>query len=306
MKKLPILYSETFRNNRFCPKENEEAYKGVYYVLSKNKTDIKPLLLLITAELFGGRAEEYLPAAYAMELFNYSGIVLQDVVDQYAGGNGRPSSFEQLTPSGSIITGDQLIILSYKYLSTVKTDHLREIMSMFNKSVVNFVKGQQLSLGFQQPFPHSFSEYINIISLQSAELTSLSLRIGALLGGASVADQDIMSDTGKLLGLGIQLQNEWESVYVKNELSPIESPFIYYKAAELADDSEKLLLLREFENKTGDRVELNDLLEKLNVKKITADTAKQYYNASLKALESLKIEKQKINKLVESINSVAS
>jgi geranylgeranyl diphosphate synthase type II len=306
MRNIHAVYSSTFERLKFSPNANEDAYEGVYYILSKNQKDIKPLLLLHVAELFGGKIEDCLPAAYAMELFNNSGIVLEDVVCQYAPFNRRPSNYEQLSLSGSIITGDQLIILSYKYISMINSDHLREVVQMFNNSVVNFVKGQQLSLGLQNPDTISFSDYIHIISLQSADLMSLSFRIGALLGGADYSDIKIMSEAGKNLGLSIQLQNEWDKVYLKNEMSQIENPFIFYKTLELASDSQKQILLQGFENDNGQSSELQDIFKYLDVKQKTSDSINHYYQEALTGLENLSIEKQKITKLVETINSLNS
>jgi len=306
MRSIPAVYSSTFESTRFSPAENEEAYQGVYYVLSKNQKDLKPLLLLYIAEMFGGKTEDCLPAAYAMELFNNSGIVLKDVVDQYSPLKQRTSDFKQLTPAGSIITGDQLIILSYKYLSMIQSEHLREVMQMFNNSVVKFVKGQQLSLGFQNPDPISFSDYIDIVSLQSAELMSLSFRIGALLSGAGTSDLKVISESGKNLGLSIQLQNEWDNVYIKNEVSQIESPFIFYKAFEIASDEQKKMLLDGFENDKSPSSELRNIFETLDVKQKTSETIECYFRAALRDLESLSIEKQKSGKLVDTIKTLNS
>lgn len=108
----------------------DEAYEGVYYILSKKFKDMMPRVLLHVNQLFLGDLEACLPAAYAIELFNNSAIVLDDVTDYYSPYSDKITLFKKLDPSAAIIAGDQLMILSYKYLTMVNPIYIKHVLQI--------------------------------------------------------------------------------------------------------------------------------------------------------------------------------
>ena len=63
-------------------KEPEGLYAPIAYALASGGKRIRPTLALIASEMFGGKEEEVLPAALALEVFHNFTLLHDDVMDR--------------------------------------------------------------------------------------------------------------------------------------------------------------------------------------------------------------------------------
>ena len=63
------------------PEEPELLYAPIIYSMSGGGKRLRPVLLLLTAEAFGGNVEEAMPAALAVEIFHNFTLLHDDIMD---------------------------------------------------------------------------------------------------------------------------------------------------------------------------------------------------------------------------------
>ncbi|HPA98554.1 MAG TPA: polyprenyl synthetase family protein, partial [Methanothrix sp.] len=78
------------------------------YVLSSPGKRVRPLILMLSAEAFGGTAEEAANAALAVELVHAASLVHDDILDQGIERRGTQSALERFGPEAALLAGDWL------------------------------------------------------------------------------------------------------------------------------------------------------------------------------------------------------
>ena len=75
------------------PEEPELLYAPIIYSMSGGGKRIRPVLLLLTVDAFGGSVDEALPAALAVEVFHNFTLLHDDIMDNAMMRRGKPSVY---------------------------------------------------------------------------------------------------------------------------------------------------------------------------------------------------------------------
>lgn len=183
-------------------------YEPIAYTLSAGGKRVRPQLAMIGSQIFGGRDEDVLPAALALEVFHNFTLLHDDVMDDASVRRGRATVHVKWNANTAILSGDQMLIEAYKLLSGVRSDKLPKVLQMFNKMATEICEGQQYDVDFEQQSIVSISEYLKMIGLKTSVLLATALQIGAYIAGADAAGQDAIYQLGMQLGLGFQIQDD--------------------------------------------------------------------------------------------------
>ena len=172
------------------------------YVLSAPGKRVRPLILMLSAEAFGGTAEEAANAALAVELVHAASLVHDDILDQGIERRGTQSALERFGPEAALLAGDWLISRSIELIS-----HYRQpAIAAFSAACMDMAEGELMDLSAAS----SAEDYYNCISKKTASLFSASAKIGAMLSGADDQDVFCLESYGKHLGLGYQVLDDLE------------------------------------------------------------------------------------------------
>mgnify|MGYP003547309252 CR=1 FL=1 len=190
------------------PEEPELLYAPIVYSMSGGGKRLRPVLLLMAAESFGGQIEEALPAAMAVEVFHNFTLLHDDIMDNAAVRRGKPSVFAKWGGNVAILSGDAMLITAYKHLARLNSEHLPRVMQLFNDMALEVCEGQQYDMDFEQKQSVSIEEYILMIERKTSALLSGSAMIGATLAGASADDVKKIYRFATELGLAFQLQDD--------------------------------------------------------------------------------------------------
>ena len=172
------------------------------YVLSAPGKRVRPLILMLSAEAFGGTAEEAANAALAVELVHAASLVHDDILDQGIERRGTQSALERFGPEAALLAGDWLISRSIELIS-----HYRQpAIAAFSAACMDMAEGELMDLSAAS----SADDYYNCISKKTASLFSASAKIGAMLSGADDQDVSCLENYGKHLGLGYQVLDDLE------------------------------------------------------------------------------------------------
>jgi geranylgeranyl diphosphate synthase type II len=305
MKTYKELYSffEQEINQLKFDGQPRELYDPIAYMLSLGGKRLRPVLVLMATDLFGGEIKNALHAALAVEVFHNFTLVHDDIMDKADIRRGQPTVHKKWNETVGILSGDLMMIKATQLMCETKTASLKNILEVFNKAAVEVCEGQQIDMNFETRNDVNAIEYIDMITLKTAVLLGCSLQLGALVANASNEDAQHLYDFGKNIGIAFQLQDdildsfgEGEKVGKKigGDILANKKTLLLIKALELADQEthQKLTqLLRE--NTVTDQQKIEDVLviyNTLNVRQHANDLKEAYLSKAFASLELIRIE----------------
>jgi geranylgeranyl diphosphate synthase type II len=205
---LSSLYSAKYSGQIF-DREPRGLYGPMEHMLSIPGKRIRPMLLLLGCQAFGGDLAEAVNAAHAVELFHNFTLVHDDIMDAATLRRGVPTVHQRFGLNTGILTGDVLFIYAYEHLSAIRPDHLPSVFAAFNKAAIEIMEGQQMDMDFEQRLDVTIDEYLKMIEYKTSVLLACSLQLGAIIGGAAASDQAAIYDFGLRLGLSFQIKDDW-------------------------------------------------------------------------------------------------
>src|ERR1700712_847762 len=246
LQELQDIISEAVTKLTF-PLHPAELYEPIKYILSIGGKRMRPALLLMACDLFGGDVDEALAPALAIEVFHNFTLMHDDIMDNAPLRRGRTTVHERWNQNVAILSGDVMLIEGYKLMMQVEDRILRQVLDIFNDTAVGVCEGQQLDMEFESRDVVDIDEYITMIRLKTAVVLGVALKIGALIGGAPQQDADLLSRFGEQLGVAFQLQDDILDVYgdpekfgkqVGGDIISNKKTYLLIKALELADEKQ--------------------------------------------------------------------
>ena len=289
-----------------------ELYSPIKYTLSYGGKRIRPVTTLMGCELFCGDYKRALPQAIAIELFHNFTLIHDDIMDNAPIRRGKETVFKKWNSNIAILSGDTLFALAYQYAQQADKEILHDTLSVFNETAIEVCEGQQFDLNYETSNNVTVQQYINMIRLKTGVLFGAALKIGALIGGASITAANLLYDFGVNIGLGFQLKDDLldtygnEGIFGKKTGGDIISnkkTFLFIKALEIANDESKKELLALYDSKDIDPdikiKSTKDIFTKFKVDIAANLEIDKYFAAGMECLEMLDIAPEKKQYLKE-------
>lgn len=259
---LVVQFEQRFIRELPFPAQPASLYDPCRYLLELGGKRIRPVLCLMGNELFDEITEDAWHAARAIELFHNFTLVHDDIMDKAPLRRGHPTIHARYGMTAGILGGDVLCIYAYEELARIKQS-LSPILRLFNKTAMEVCEGQQMDMDFELRGDVEVDEYIHMIALKTSVLLAASLRIGAMLGGATGGNADRMYEFGKNVGIAFQLQDDYLDAFGSVEKLGKQN------GGDIRANKKTYLLLKALENATdGQREELNQLLQRDDEEKV--------------------------------------
>mgnify|MGYP006289571557 FL=1 len=229
------------------PDEPADLYDPVRYILSIGGKRIRPALVLMGCDLFAGAVESALHPAVAVEVFHNFTLLHDDIMDRSELRRGHPTVHTRWDGNVAILSGDVMSILASRFINEAPGAVLHTVHDIFTRTAMQVCEGQQFDMEFENRITVSEDEYIRMIELKTAVLIAASLKIGAILGGASNKDAEDLYKFGRNLGIAFQLQDDLLDTYGKPELIG-KKP-----GMDIVDNKKTFLMIRALEKASGDQ-----------------------------------------------------
>jgi geranylgeranyl diphosphate synthase type II len=301
---LQLLIDKAVTNLKY-PVYPAELYEPIYYILSMGGKRMRPALLLMACDLFGGDVEKALPPALAIEVFHNFTLMHDDIMDNAPLRRGKVTVHEKWNQNAAILSGDVMLIEGYKLMMQVEDRLLRVILDIFNQTAIGVCEGQQLDMDFEVRSDVKIDEYIYMIRLKTAVVLGGALKIGSILGGADMKDAELIAEFGENLGLAFQLQDDILDIYgspekfgkqVGGDIISNKKTYLLIKALELADIPQKAELNKwisaeQFNN--PEKVEaVTAIYNAIQVRQHAETTMHTYADKAFEALEKINLPAQ--------------
>ncbi len=188
-------------------------YDPVKYVLSLGGKRIRPVLMLLTYNLYKDNPEDIIMPALGLETYHNYTLLHDDLMDKADLRRGHPTVHKKWDANTAILSGDSMLVLAYKRMQQVPDAYLPRVMDLFSETALEIGEGQQYDMDFETRLDVTEEEYIEMIRLKTSVLLACAMKIGAILGDASTGDTDLLYNVGEKLGLAFQLQDDLLDVY---------------------------------------------------------------------------------------------
>jgi geranylgeranyl diphosphate synthase type II len=205
---LSTQFTEYFNQDHF-PQEPVTLYTPNRYFLQLGGKRVRPVACLMGNELFDNIVPDAWKVATAIELFHNFTLVHDDIMDRAPLRRGMATVHQKFGESTALLAGDVMLVAAYEYLRKISAAFLVPVLGLFNKTAREVCEGQQLDMDFEQRDDVGMEEYEHMISLKTSVLMGASLKLGAILGGASKRNQDLIFEFGRKIGLAFQVQDDY-------------------------------------------------------------------------------------------------
>ena len=277
-------------------------YEPISYILSLGGKRMRPALLLMACDLFGGDVEAAIPPALAIEVFHNFTLMHDDIMDNAPLRRGKATVHKKWNSNVGILSGDVMLIEGYKLMMQVPGHLLRTVLDIFNDTAVGVCEGQQLDMEFEQRNIVGITEYIDMIRLKTAVVLGGALKIGALLGGADEKDAALLGNFGEKLGIAFQLQDDILDVYgdpgkfgkqVGGDIISNKKTYLLIKALELADEKQQQelsywLSLNQF-NEPKKVAAVTAIYNALGLRQVAEEVMHNYADKAFDALNAINL-----------------
>lgn len=301
---LQAIISDEVKQLNF-PEYPLDLYEPIKYILSLGGKRMRPALLLMACDLFGGDVSKAISPALAIEVFHNFTLMHDDIMDNAPLRRGKVTVHERWNKNVGILSGDVMLIEGYKLMMHVDQHLLRPILNIFNETAVGVCEGQQFDMEFETRNDVGIDEYITMIRLKTAVVLGGALKIGALIGGASTADAALIHTFGEQLGIAFQLQDDILDVFgdpekfgkqVGGDIMSNKKTYLLLKAVELASSSSKTELNKWMNASLADAKEkveaVTEIYIQLQVRRYAEEAMQYYADKAFAALDAINLPEQ--------------
>lgn len=175
------------------------------YIASRSGKQLRPLVVLLCAQLCNPVTDKTLRAAVALEMLHNASLVHDDVVDNSDTRRGQAAVHSQWSNKVAILTGDYMLAKVISLVAEVRNIRILEIVSTLGR---NLSSGEMLQLHVGQSMWIDEERYMQIIDQKTAQLFQACAEAGAESAGCTPRQRAALREYGRLLGLCFQIKDD--------------------------------------------------------------------------------------------------
>ncbi len=298
------------------PSDPELLYAPIGYSLAEGGKRLRPMLVLLSCQLFSDDIQQALPAAAAVELFHNFTLLHDDIMDNAAVRRGKPSVYAKWGQNVAILSGDAMLIAAYQQLGESAPHLLPQIMQTFNTMALGVCEGQQYDMDFETKPKVSVVEYTHMIELKTSVLLAGSAVIGATIGGASAEDCRKINRFAIELGLAFQLQDDLLDSYGDQRLGKAiggdilegKKTYLMVTAMSHANEADREILRSTHRDKTLSDAEkiarVKAIYDRYDIPHLTEQQIRVRFDRALTILATLPVDAERLEPLYEFARSL--
>ncbi len=165
---------------------------------------VRPSLLLLAARLFGKTNHAAIRLGAVVELVHTATLVHDDIIDAAETRRGRPSPNTTWGNEKCVLAGDWLYMQAFR--TALEEGNLR-VLDLLISLTQQMVEGELMQI---EKLGRAVNEddYYNLIFRKTACLFSTSMRLGAVISGATEAEEETLGNYGRAVGLAFQIVDD--------------------------------------------------------------------------------------------------
>ena len=200
--------------DQYLPKENVRPatiHKAMRYSLFAGGKRLRPILTLAAAEACGGKIDNALPLACAMECIHTYSLVHDDLpsMDNDDFRRGRPTCHKVFGDGIAVLAGDALLTIAFEIVSRAKSQHRYDLFTLLREVAVS--AGSQKLIAGQVADLEAEGKKVSLADLRyihqnkTAAILTASVCLGAMSANATAKELSAVTKFGRALGLAFQV-----------------------------------------------------------------------------------------------------
>ncbi|MBG6060723.1 geranylgeranyl diphosphate synthase type II [Flavobacterium sp. CG_9.1] len=295
-----------YLHSQYETKEPRNLYEPIHYILDLGGKRMRPVLTLMSAEVFDADYKKALPAALAVEVFHNFSLVHDDIMDDAPLRRGQETVHEKWNLNTGILSGDAMLILAYQYFEQYEPLIFRDLAKLFSKTALEVCEGQQWDVDFEERTDVTIAEYLKMIQYKTAVLVAAAMKMGAIIAETSVENANLIYDFGLNLGLAFQLQDDFLDAFgnpetfgkqVGGDIIENKKTYLYLKAVAFSNEMEaqelKTLFSIQPEDSTDKIERVKALFNSSGASKATQDAIQDFTFKAFQTLDQMNISTDK-------------
>ena len=204
---------------KYLPEEEgyqKQVIEAMNYSFLAGGKRLRPMLMLETYRMFGGKSEVIEPFMAAIEMIHTYSLIHDDLPamdnDEYR--RGRKTTHIVYGEAMAILAGDGLLNFAYETaltaLQTEQTPNVAKALLVLSQKagIYGMVGGQTVDVETDQTQSVTRDQLDFIYKLKTSALIEASMLIGAILAGATKSEQKIIEEAASEIGLAFQIQDD--------------------------------------------------------------------------------------------------
>ncbi|EIJ38088.1 polyprenyl synthetase family protein [Galbibacter orientalis] len=283
-------------------KEPVNLYKPIHYILNLGGKRLRPVLTLMTADIFGTDYKKAMHAAMAVEMFHNFSLVHDDIMDDAPLRRGKETVHEKWDLNTGILSGDAMLIVAYQFFENYDAETFQQLAKLFSKTAIEVCEGQQYDVDFETRDDVTIDEYLKMITYKTAVLVGAAMKMGAIISKTDEKEAQAIYDFGLNLGIAFQLKDDYLDAFgdpktfgkqVGGDIIENKKTYLYLKTLEHlnTEEAEQLHHLYSINpNESSNKVQaVKELMVSSKASDATLKAIEAYTEKALNVLEELAI-----------------
>ena len=297
-------------DNLVYDRQPASLYDPIKYVLSIGGKRVRPVLTLLSYNLYKEDALSIMPQAIGLETYHNFTLLHDDLMDHADMRRGHETVHKKWDANRAILSGDTMLLQAFERVEDCDPAKLPAVFKVFIQTTLEIGEGQQLDVEFETRNDVTEEEYIEMIRLKTSVLLACACKVGAIMADAPADDIENMYKFGEKLGLAFQLQDDLLDVYgnpavfgknIGGDITSNKKTYMLINAFNRANDEQRKELAKWVEAKEFDRNEkvkaVTELYNEIGIRELCEQKIEEYYQESLVYLAKVNVTDERKKEL---------
>ena len=297
-------------DNVVYDRQPASSYDPIKYVLSIGGKRVRPVLAMLSYNLYKNDPLSIMPQALGLETYHNFTLLHDDLMDHADMRRGHETVHKKWDANRAILSGDTMLLQAFERVEDCDPAKLPAVFKVFIQTTLEIGEGQQLDVEFENRNDVREEEYIEMIRLKTSVLLACACKVGAIMADAPQDDIENMYKFGEKLGLAFQLQDDLLDVYgnpavfgknIGGDITSNKKTYMLINAVNLANPVQREQLMNWIKARDFDRNEkvkaVTELYNEIGIRELCERKIEEYYQESLVYLAKINVPEERKTEL---------
>lgn len=293
-------------DNVVYDRQPASLYDPIKYVLSIGGKRVRPVLTMLSYNLYKDDPLSIMPQAIGLETYHNFTLLHDDLMDHADMRRGHETVHKKWDANRAILSGDTMLLQAFERVEDCDPAKLPAVFKVFIQTTLEIGEGQQLDVEFETRNDVTEDEYIEMIRLKTSVLLACACKVGAIMADAPAEDIENMYKFGEKLGLAFQLQDDLLDVYgdpavfgknIGGDITSNKKTYMLINAVNRANSAQREQLMKWINAKEFDRNEkvkaVTELYNEIGIRELCEQKIEEYYQKSLVYLAKVNLPEER-------------
>ena len=293
-------------DNVVYDRQPASLYDPIKYVLSIGGKRVRPVLTMLSYNLYKDDPLSIMPQAIGLETYHNFTLLHDDLMDHAVMRRGHETVHKKWDANRAILSGDTMLLQAFERVEDCDPAKLPAVFKVFIQTTLEIGEGQQLDVEFETRNDVTEDEYIEMIRLKTSVLLACACKVGSIMADAPAEDVENMYKFGEKLGLAFQLQDDLLDVYgdpavfgknIGGDITSNKKTYMLINAVNRANPAQREQLMKWIDAKEFDRNEkvkaVTELYNEIGIRELCEQKIEEYYQKSLVYLAKVNLPEER-------------